>query len=357
MTSRFDSKRADAFAKRMTQTLNDAFVAMMLSIGHQTGLLEKMGVLPASTSDEIAKACGLDARNVVEWLDTMVVSRIVDYDPETRRYDLPAEHRVSLTQHGDAPSLAPQMQWVSCMGEVEPQLVEAFRDGRGVPYSEYSRFHGIMSQSNGQVFDNTLVDVTLPAIPDLVDRLQQGVDVVDVGCGSGHAINVMARAFPNSRFTGYDFSPEGISAAEAEAKSWDLSNVGFKVQDAAQIDDRDAFDFIASFDAIHDQAHPRRVLANIARALRPGGIYLMVEPRASTLVEEDLDAPMAPFLYSISAMHCMQVSLAYEGEGVGAAWGDQMAREFLREAGFQEPVSYPVQGDVMNTYYVARLGR
>jgi SAM-dependent methyltransferase len=241
------------------------------------------------------------------------------------------------------------------MGEVEPRLVEAFRDGRGVPYSEYARFHGIMNQSNGQVFDNTLVDVTLPAIPDLVDRLQQGVDVVDVGCGSGHAINVMARAFPNSQFRGYDFSPEGISAAEAEAKSWDLSNVRFKVQDAAQIDDRDAFDFIASFDAIHDQAHPRRVLANIARALRPDGIYLMVEPRAATPVEENLDAPMAPFLYSISAMHCMQVSLAYGGEGVGAAWGDQMAREFLREAGFQEPVSYPVQGDVMNTYYVARL--
>ena len=247
------------------------------------------------------------------------------------------------------------MQWVSCMDEVEPQLVEAFRSGGGIPYSEYARFHTIMNQSNGQVFDNTLVGTTLPAIPGLVEKLQRGIDVLDVGCGSGHAINVMAQAFPNSRFWGYDFSAEGVSAAEAEADEWGLTNARFKVQDAAQIDDRDAFDFIASFDAIHDQAHPRRVLANIARALRPDGIYLMVEPRAATAVEENLDAPMAPFLYSISAMHCMQVSLAYEGEGVGAAWGDQMAREFLREAGFQEPVSYPVEGDVMNTYYVAGL--
>ncbi len=355
MTSDFDSTRADTFAERMMQTLNDGFVAMMLSIGHQTGLLEMMASLPASTSDEIAQASGLDARNVVEWLDTMVVSRIIDYDPETRRYDLPAEHAESLTQQGDAPSLAPQMQWVSCMGEVEPRLVEAFRDGRGVPYSEYARFHGIMNQTNGEVFDNTLVDVTLPAVPGLVQRLQQGVDVLDVGCGSGHAVNVMARAFPNSRFSGYDFSPEGISAAEAEAKDWNLTNTGFQVQDAAQIDDREAFDFIASFDAIHDQAHPRRVLANIAQALRPDGIYLMIEPTAATPVEENLDAPMAPFLYAISAMHCMQVSLAYDGEGVGAAWGDQMAREFLRGAGFAEPTSYPVEGDRVNTYYVARV--
>jgi SAM-dependent methyltransferase len=354
MTSKFDVERADAFSERMVQTLNDAFIAMMLSIGHQTGLLEKMATLPASTSDEIARASGLDLRNVVEWLDTMVVSRIVDYDPATCRYHLSAEHATSLTQHGDAPNLAPQMPWISCMGEVEPRLVQAFRDGRGVPYTEYARFHGIMNQANGQVFDNTLVDVTLPAIPRLVERLERGIDVLDVGCGSGHAINLMARAFPNSRFCGYDFSAEGIAAAEAEAKDWNLANVRFEVQDAAQIDDHEAFGFIASFDAIHDQARPRRVLANIARALHADGIYLMVEPRAATPVEENLESPMAPFLYAISAMHCMQVSLAYEGEGVGAAWGDQMAREFLKEAGFQEPVSYPVAGDVMNTYYVAR---
>jgi SAM-dependent methyltransferase len=355
MSENFDPTRADAFAARMTQTLNDAFVAMMLSIGHQTGLLEAIADLPPSTSEEIAKAARLDPRNVVEWLDTMVVSRIIDYDPQTRRYQLPPEHAVSLTRKGDAPSFAPQMQWVSCMGEVEPRLVEAFRNGRGVPYSEYARFHGIMNESNGQVFDKTLVKITLPSIPGLVDRLQMGVDVLDVGCGSGHAINVMARAFPSSRFSGYDFSPEGISAAAAEAKGWGLENARFEVKDATLIDDVDAFDFIASFDAIHDQAKPRRVLSNIAQALRPDGSYLMVEPRAETPVEENLDAPMAPFLYAISAMHCMQVSLAYDGEGVGAAWGDQMAREFLREAGFEEPVSHPIEGDVMNTYYVARL--
>jgi SAM-dependent methyltransferase len=355
MAPELDPNRTQAFAERMMQTLNDAFVAMMLSIGHQTGLLEAMADLPPSTADEIAKTAGLDARNVREWLDTMVVGRVVDYDPKAGRYHLPAEHAASLTTRPGAPSMAPQMRWVSCMGEVEPRLVEAFREGRGVPYSAYSRFHGIMNQANGQVFDQTLVDVTLPVVPGLVEHLRKGIDVLDVGCGSGHAVNLMARAFPASRFCGYDFSPEGIAAAEAEAKEWGLENARFRVQDAAKIDDETAFDFIASFDAIHDQAQPRLVLANIARALRPDGLYLMVEPRAATPVEENLDAPMAPFLYAISAMHCMQVSLFGEGEGVGAAWGEQMARDFLKEASFGDPESYNVDGDVMNSYYVARL--
>ncbi len=134
MTIELDADRADAFAERMARTLNDAFVAMMLSVGHQTGLLEALAPLPPSTSDEIARAAGLDPRNVREWLDTMVVSRIVDYDPATGRYDLPPEHAASLTRSAGRPNLAPQMQWVACMGEVEPRLVEAFRTGRGVPF-------------------------------------------------------------------------------------------------------------------------------------------------------------------------------------------------------------------------------
>ncbi len=350
-----DRARADAFAERMVNTLNDGFLAMMLSIGHQTGLLGTLGGMAPARSDDIACAAGLDARNVREWLDALVAGRIVDYDPEAGTYHLPPEHAVSLTDLSGAPNLAPHMLWVSCLGEVEPKLVEAFRHGRGVPYSAYARFHGIMNESNGQMFDGTLLQRTLPALPGLVERLEQGIDVVDVGCGSGHAINLMARAFPRSRFRGYDFSPEGISAGQAKAKEWGLANAHFELQDAAEIRDTQAFDLITSFDAIHDQAHPRRVLAHIARALRSGGVYLMVEPKASSRVEENLTEPLAPFLYCISAMHCMQVSLAYEGEGVGAAWGEAKAREFLRKAGFGEVEARQVEGDLINTYYLARM--
>jgi SAM-dependent methyltransferase len=246
------------------------------------------------------------------------------------------------------------MQWVACMGEVETRIVDAFRTGQGVPYSAYDRFHGIMNQTNGQIFDKTLVERTLPIVPGLVERLQTGIDVLDVGCGSGHAINVLARAFPRSHFHGYDLSTEGIEAARAESEAWQLGNTTFRVQDAARFEDVERFDFITSFDAIHDQAHPRIVLSKIARALRPEGVYLMVEPRAQSAVEGNLEAPMAPFLYSISAMHCMQVSLAGQGEGLGAAWGEARARAFLREAGFAEPLIRSIKGDMMNTYYILK---
>jgi SAM-dependent methyltransferase len=351
----FDPDRARAFDERMLGTLNESFLAMMISIGHQTGLFDAMADLPPSTSDEIAATSGLDERYVREWLGAMVTGGIATFDPKARSYALPAEHAAALTSAAGAGNLATQMLWVACMGEVEQGVVEAFRNGGGVDYAAYERFHGIMNRINGQVFDETLVERTLPVVPGLIERLEQGIDVLDVGCGSGHAINLMARAFPRSRFTGYDFSSEGIEAGRAEAEAWGLGNARFAVQDAVEISETDAYDLITSFDAIHDQAGPREVLRRISQALRRDGDYLMVEPRASSRLEENLDHPLGPFFYAISTMHCMTVSLALEGEGLGAVWGEQQARELLLEAGFAEPKVHQIEGDIINSYYVVRL--
>jgi len=354
-TADLDPDRARAFAERMLGTLNESFLAMLISIGHQTGLFDAMAALPPSSSHEIARAAGLDERYVREWLGGMVTGGIASYDPAAGTYALPAEHAASLTSGAGAANLATQMLWVACMGEVEQAVVDAFRRGGGVPYAAYQRFHGIMSRVNGQTFDETLVQRTLLLVPGLIERLERGVDVLDVGCGSGHAVNLMARAFPESRFTGYDFSPEGIEAGRAEAAAWGLANTRFAVQDAAELDESDAYHLITSFDAIHDQARPRTVLRRIAQALRPDGHYLMVEPRASSRLEENLDHPLGPFFYAISTMHCMTVSLALAGEGLGTVWGEQKARELLREAGFAEPELHAIEGDIVNSYYVARL--
>jgi len=118
--------------------------------------------------------------------------------------------------------------------------------------------------------------------------------------------------------------------------------------------DRDRFDFITAFDAIHDQAKPRTVLAGIAAALRPGGTFLMVDDRASSHLHENLDHPLGPFLYGVSTMHCMTVSLAQGGEGLGTVWGEHKARELLAEAGFVGVAVYTQPGDIANNYYVAR---
>ena len=351
----FDDGKAEAFTARMLGTLNDAFVAMMIGIGRQTDLFEVMAGLAPSTSEEIARAANLNERYVREWLGAMVTSRIVEYDPAKRSYVLPAEHAASLTSAGGAGNWATEMLWVACMGEVEQRVVKAFREGGGVPYSAFERFHQTMSVVSGEIFDETLVERTLPLVPRLVERLEGGIDVLDVGCGSGHAVNVMARTFPKSRVTGYDFSEEGIAAGRAETQVWGLGNVCLERVDAAAMVDRERFDLITAFDSIHDQAQPRNVLAGIARALRRDGTFLMVDVRASSRLEENVDLPLAPYLYSISTMHCMTVSLALDGEGLGAVWGEQKARELLREAGFADPTVHQVRGDPINSFYVAPL--
>jgi ubiquinone/menaquinone biosynthesis C-methylase UbiE len=355
-TQQIDQAKAEAFAGTMVGIINGAMLSLMTSIGHRTGLFDKMAGLPASTSEEIAEAAGLNERYVREWLGAMVTGRIVDYDASSSRYRLPPEHAMSLTRAAGPGNLATFNQFTSLMGNVEDKLIDAFRNGGGVPYSEYERFQELMAEESTQVVDATLIEGTLPIVPGLVARLEEGIDVLDVGCGSGHAINVMARAFPKSRFTGYDFSEEGVSVGQREAKDWGITNSKFVVKDAATIDEAAAYDLITAFDAIHDQAAPTKVLANISRALRPGGVFLMIDIAASSNLEENMDHPLAPMLYTASTMHCMTVSLALGGEGLGTAWGEQLARQMLAAAGFTKVETKSVEGDIMNAYYVCTKG-
>jgi ubiquinone/menaquinone biosynthesis C-methylase UbiE len=239
------------------------------------------------------------------------------------------------------------------MGNVEQGVVECFRKGGGLPYSAYERFHKIMVEDSAQTLDETLIERTIPSLPGLVDRLAKGIDVLDIGCGSGHAINLMAREFPKSRFTGYDFSPEAIAAARKEAAQWRLANARFEVKDVTVLSESNAYTFITAFDSIHDQARPRDVLRTVARALRGDGTFLMVDIDASSKLENNVARPLAPFIYSISTLHCMSVSLGLNGEGLGTAWGEEKARELLAEAGFSHVDVQRIEGDIINCYYVA----
>jgi 2-polyprenyl-3-methyl-5-hydroxy-6-metoxy-1,4-benzoquinol methylase len=164
----------------------------------------------------------------------------------------------------------------------------------------------------------------------------------------------MARAFPNSRFTGYDFSEEGIGFGRAEAKEWGLKNATFEVKDVANLDGSTKFDLITVFDAIHDQAQPRKVLKGIAASLKPGGVLLCADIAGDSGHAGNMDHPLAPTLYAISTFHCMTVSLALGGEGLGTMWGQQKAREMFKEAGFTSVEEKFVEGDILNVYYICR---
>ncbi len=343
---------AEEFAGRMLGVFNDAALCLLLSVGHQTGLLDTMATLPPSTSAEIARAAGLHERYVREWLDGVTAGRVVEHDPARATYWLPAEHAACLTTAGPD-NFARMMQFVSLLAQVEAEVVACFTAGGGVGYEAYPRFHQLMNEDSTATHDAGLLDLVVPAVPGLHERLVAGAAVADIGCGSGHAINLLARAYPGSRFVGYDFAPEAIDAARAEAAAWKLTNAEFVVRDVADLGVQEEYDVVTAFDAIHDQAHPARVLGNIATALRPGGTFLMVDIKASSHVHENLDQPAATFLYTVSLMHCMTVSLAQGGDGLGTAWGRQTAERMLREAGFDRVEVREVETDFFNSYYVA----
>jgi 2-polyprenyl-3-methyl-5-hydroxy-6-metoxy-1,4-benzoquinol methylase len=349
----FDPAAAEAFAARMVGVLNDASLALMISIGHQVELFDAMASLPASTSAQIAAAAGLQERYVREWLAAMTTGRVVSYDPASNTYRLPAEHAACLTRDSGPDNLAHVMQFIPLLASVEEAIVTCFRNGGGVPYSAYPRFHQLMAEDSATVHDAALIESIIPLVPGLTDRLRSGIEVADIGCGQGHAINLMATAFHNSRFTGYDFSSEAIEAARSEAELLGLGNVTFQLQDVTDLGLREAYDLITAFDAIHDQAQPARVLAGIAKTLRPDGVFLMVDIQASSRLEENLDLPLATFLYTASTLHCLTVSLALDGVGLGTMWGEQLARSMLLEAGFGEVTVQRLESDPFNNYYIA----
>jgi 2-polyprenyl-3-methyl-5-hydroxy-6-metoxy-1,4-benzoquinol methylase len=353
-TTELDPARAEAFAGRALQILNDGMLSLLLSVGHQTSLLDTMAEQGAATSDELARAAGLDERYVREWLAGMTVGGIVEHDPDAGSYTLPPEHAACLTRAAGPDNLASFAQYTALFGELEQRVVDCFRNGGGVPYSAMPRFQAIQAEESAQIHDAGLIDVTLPLVDGLVDRLRDGIDVIDVGCGHGHFVNLIADAFPASRVTGIDISEQGIAAGTAEAERLRLTNARFELRDALSLEPG-SYDLVTAFDVIHDLPRPAETLSAIRAALRDGGIFLMVDIAASSHVHENVEHPLGPALYTSSIFHCMTVSLANGGPGLGTMWGEQTALELLASAGFHDVDVKRVEADVLNSYYVATV--
>jgi 2-polyprenyl-3-methyl-5-hydroxy-6-metoxy-1,4-benzoquinol methylase len=352
-----DQSKAEKFAARVMMALNDGALCLMLSIGHRTGLLDALRALPPSTSAELAKHAGLNERYVREWLGALVTAGVVEVDPETTRFTLPAEHAAFLTRSAAADNLAVFAQYIPLLGAVEDDIVACFQHGGGVPYARFPRFHAVMAEDSGQSVLSSLESHILPLVPGLAERLAAGLQVLDVGCGRGRILHRLATLFPASRFTGIDLSEDAIAYARAEAARLDLRNVEFVVADLTDFDTTAApgrFDCITTFDAVHDQARPLNVLKGIHRALKPEGVYLMQDIKASSHVHKNIGHPIGTFLYTVSCMHCMTVSLAQGGEGVGAMWGEELTREYLRRAGFGSIETHQPAHDIQNNWYVVR---
>ena len=353
----FDSEKANAFAEEFLKILNHGFLSLMISIGHRSGLFDSLRDKKMSTSEEIAKSAGLNERYVREWLGAMVTGGIVEVDGENNTFRLPAEHAAFLTRPAGADNLAVFAQYVPLLAGVEEDILECFRKGGGVPYEKYPRFHDVMAEDSGQSVMSSLESHVLPLAPKMQEGLAKGAKLLDVGCGRGAVLRRLAVLYPNSRFTGYDLSKEATEFAREEARKQNIQNIEFVARDLTDFDrsaEPQTFDFVTTFDAIHDQAQPLNVLKGIHRTLKPNGIYLMQDIRGSSHIHKNIGHPLAPMLYAVSCLHCMTVSLAQGGEGLGAMWGEEKTREYLNKAGFNSVETHQLKHDIQNNWYIVR---
>ncbi|EMI54234.1 class I SAM-dependent methyltransferase [Rhodopirellula sallentina] len=347
----------EQFAAELLDTLNRATLGLGLAIGHRTGLFDSMAAMNCwASSEEIAAASACNERYVREWLGAMVTGGVVAFDSEATTYFLPPHHAALLTRSAGSNNFARTFQFLAVMAEVETSIVDCFREGGGVPYERFTRFHEVMAEdSDGNVVEGLFTKI-LPMVDGLAERLEEGIDVMDIGCGSGHAMIALAKRFPNSRFVGRDLCEKPILAARRQADAEGLTNITFEVADVSERMGSDGYDLITAFDVIHDQRDPAAVLEVVQDALRPGGTFLMQDLQASSKLANNIDHALCPFLYMISTMHCMTVSLAQNGMGLGSVWGEELAVQMLGDAGFRDVTVQRLEHDIQNNWYVSMSG-
>lgn len=353
-TAPFDFSKAERFGEQMVGTLNGAALALMISIGHRTNLFDTLADLPDATSAFLAEKAGLAERYVREWLAVMVTSGIAEYDPDAETYSLPPEHAALLTRAARPDNMAVTCQFIGVMASVEDDMVTRFRDGKGTQYRDYCRFHDVMAEDSAQLVVSALIEHILPVAPGLIDRLQRGINVLDVGCGAGRAMLELAQAFPASRFVGIDLCEDAFAETQVTAARMGLSNLTLRAQDLSKVTAVGSFDLITAFDAVHDQKDPQGLLDLVYRSLAEDGLFLMQDIGGSRDLETNVQNPFAPLLFTISLMHCTPVSIGQGGPGLGAMWGIETAQEFLANAGFGQVETHHLPHDQLNAYFLAR---
>ncbi|HEX3195969.1 MAG TPA: class I SAM-dependent methyltransferase [Propionibacteriaceae bacterium] len=344
-----DAAAVEEFASKLVEIITGGLLTSLIEIGRRIGLFELATAGPA-TSAELAERGGLQERYVREWLAAMATAGIFEYDAENRRFWLPVEHAAVLT--GDTyDNLAPVAYLVSVITRQSESVARCFIEGGGVPWAAYlPQIHDVMDVLWQPMYRDILVQQILPLAPGVVEKLDSGTRVADVACGAGNGTVVMARRFPDSTFVGYDQDAAAIAVARSRARG--LTNASFEVADAATLASDQQFGVVFVFNAVHDQARPVDVLTSIRSILEPGGTLLMNEPRISSNLEDNIGNPIATMTYSVSLLHCMTVSLAEGGAGLGTGWGEQVARELLADAGFGPVDVHDAPGDPNNAIFV-----
>lgn len=329
-----DRDAVRAFMERFMEMATGAALLGVVAVADRTGLFARLAGQGPLSLDEVRSRSGLQPRYLKEILSALAAGGILLYDAKAETFELPDEHAACLADDRSPYCLAGWTQSLPSMMRAIPGVARACREGGGVSYSEFGEdmVAGI-DRMNSPGTRILLARKWLPAMDGVVARLQEGIRVADVGCGSGTAAVAIAKSFPRSQVVGFDVDETSIGRARQLAAREDAANVRFEQVGGESLPTDPPFDLITTFDVIHDMVRPRAVLKRIRQALRPDGAYLMVEPAAGDTLAENI-GPNGALLYSMSTLHCMTVSLAHGGEGLGTAWGPRRAEELCREAGF-----------------------
>ncbi len=353
-----------AFSDKLIDILNYGAVNLAIGIGYNLKLFDVLDDQAAPVSVEaLAELSSLDPRYLKEWLAIMVTAGIIYPSPENpEAYLLPKDHGDLLCRRAGSNNLGVYCQEIPLLTACAMEQVKnGFKTGDGVPFSAYPDFQAFMTELADAKHEQVLVREFLPSVDNgtLVRDLGEGIRVCDLGCGQGTAVHLMARAFPNSRFVGLDNHGQAIASARQKARDLSLTNAKFRQLDATTLS-RDAslaqgFDWVCAFDAIHDQSHPLKALKGVKHILKPSGCFSMIDIKAGSAIRDNMDHPMAPFLYTVSLMHCMPVGLNDQGRGLGMMWGQQQAMALLAEAGFSRVSVEQIPNDAFNLHFLCRL--
>ncbi|KIX15177.1 class I SAM-dependent methyltransferase [Dethiosulfatarculus sandiegensis] len=359
-----NEEKKERFERKMSEVLNYGALNLAMGLGYRLGLFEAMAAFDAPRScGELAERAGVSERYLHEWLGIMATGKVVELTvtPQGEEtYHLPFEHRAYLLKGSDL-NLGVYTQEIPMLTACAQRSVEkAFETGSGVPPENYPDFQAFMGELADAKHQQTLLQTFLPAVDKgrLVSALKKGINVCDLGCGSGLAPFIMAKAFPNSSFMGMDISSQAIELARERVAEAGLTNLDFQILDAAVVKEESSlserFDYITAFDAIHDQPHPDQALLGVRHMLKPGGLFSMVEIAAQSGHQGNLEHPMGPFLYAVSMMHCLPQGLNDQGRGLGMMWGRQKAEEMLAQAGFTEVLAIEIPFDPFNRHFQCR---
>jgi 2-polyprenyl-3-methyl-5-hydroxy-6-metoxy-1,4-benzoquinol methylase len=331
-----DNNKLNALIGKMLGDLGGAFSVPTTRIGYRLGLFDALHDKGPATATELATRTGLTERYVREWALAQAANGYVDYERATARFSLTPEQAMVFAVKDSPVYLAGAFDLSAAMVEGQPKVEAAFRNGGGVAWGDSS---GCLFCAVGAFFRpgyvNAVAQAWLPALEGMLPRLQAGAKVADVGCGVGFSTLLMAEAFPNSSFVGYDFHAPSIEQANAHARSHGLAGrVSFETAAAKEIATRD-FDLITMFDCLHDMGDPRGCAAQMRKLLKPDGAWMIVEPIAADHAGDNVANPVSRLYYNASTMICVPTSLAQEvGEALGAQAGEAKLTEVLSGAGF-----------------------